>query len=139
MTQATVTRRALLRAGAIGIACVALPLRLIDAVAAQATSSNTWTYSQYSKLVGSTFRVTLSSGSTTQVKLIAASNLMPSGSPTTSGPQCFALTFSGGLSPQLGDGTENLYNSKLGSVRMYIAPGTATSTAQHYTAIVNRL
>jgi hypothetical protein len=139
MSQPTVTRRAILRAGAIGAAGVALPLRLIDAVAAQVTSANTWTYSQYRQLVGSTFRVTPRSGSTTRIKLIAATNLMPSGSSTTSGPQCFALTFSGGLPAALGDGTENVYNFKLGSVRLYISPGMATSTAQHYTAIVNRL
>jgi hypothetical protein len=139
MSQPTVTRRALLRAGAIGVAGAALPMQLVNAVAAQVSSTNTWTYSQFSQLVGSRFRVTLSNGSTTHIKLIAATNLMPTGSSTTSGPQCFALTFNGGLPAALGDGTENVYNFKIGSVRLYLSPGLATSTSQHYTAIVNRL
>jgi hypothetical protein len=45
MSQRTVTRRALLRAGAIGVAGAALPMQLVNAVAAQVSSTNTWTYS----------------------------------------------------------------------------------------------
>jgi uncharacterized protein DUF6916 len=132
MVASTLTRRAVLRAGVLGMAVAALPLRLIDAMAGT-IGTNTWTYSQWSGLVGSIFRTALADGSTTQLKLIAATNLMPAGSSTTSGPQCFVLTFSGS-SAALGEGIVTVSNSKVGSVQLFVVPGQS----QHYDATVNR-
>jgi len=138
MTQPRITRRAILRAGAVGAAVVTLPLRLVE-VLAQATATNTWTYSQWSSLVGSTFRVSLADGTTTQVKLASATNLMPAGSSTTSGPQCYALSFSGALAVPSAGATQSLYNAKVGTVQLFLTPGQASTSTQHCTAIVNRL
>jgi hypothetical protein len=140
MPDHAISRRAVLRAGAAGLALLALPMRLVDVLASGSSGgTNTWTYSQWSSLVGSTFRVALPGGGSTNAKLAAATNLMPAGSSTTSGPQCFLLTFSAGLSTPLGDGTQSIYNAKVGTVQMYMSPGSATSSAQHYGSVVNRL
>jgi len=138
MTQPRITRRAILRAGAVGAAVVTLPLRLVD-VLAQATATNTWTFSQWSSLVGSSFRVSLADGTTTQVKLASATNLMPAGSSTTSGPQCYALSFSGALQVPSAGSTQSFYNARVGTVQLFATPGSATSSGQHVGAIVNRL
>jgi hypothetical protein len=133
-----ISRRALLRAGAAGAALAALPARLVDVLAKTVgTASNTWTYGQWSGLVGSTFKVSLAGGGTMSLKLISTTNFMPAGSSTTSGPQCFAAVFSGSLSPSLGQATQTVYQSQLGTFQIFLVPGAATSTAQHYVAIVN--
>jgi len=139
MTEPTITRRAVLRAGAAGVALVALPVRAVEALAAASTATNTWTYSQWSSLVNTTFKCALPNGTTTNLKLVAATNLMPAGSSTTSGPQTFSLTFSGAPSPALGQATQSLFNAKTGTVQLFLVPGEATSTALRYGAIVNRL
>lgn len=141
MIEHTVTRRAILRAGAAAVALAALPMRILDAVAAPSstTGTNTWTFSQWSGLVGSGFKSTLPDGSTLNLKLLSATNLMPAGSSTTSGPQDFSLTFSGPLSPSLGQATQTIYNRAVGSVQIFLVPGTTMSNAQHYGAIVYRV
>jgi len=138
MIQQAITRRAVLRAGAAGVALVTMPVRLVDALAKTvATATNTWTYSQWSGLVGSVFKVTLAGGGTMNLKLVSTTNLMPAGSSTTSGPQCFAAAFSGSLSTPLGQDTQTVYQSQLGTFQIFLVPGSSTSSAQHYTAIVN--
>lgn len=140
MIQPTITRRAVLRAGAAGAALLTLPVRLVDALAKTvSTATNTWTYGQWSGLVGSVFKVSLAGGGTTNLKLLSTTNFMPAGSSTTSGPQCFAAVFSGSLSTPLGQDTQTVYQSQLGSFQIFLVPGSATSTAQNYTAIVNNL
>ncbi len=141
MVQHTFTRRALLRAGAATVALAALPVRLLNAVAAQAssTATNTWTFSQWSGLVGSRFRTTSAGGHPTSLELIAASNLLPAGASTTSGPQTFALVFNGDSALSPGQQTVTLDHRELGSVQLFLVPATATSRGQHYEAIVNRI
>jgi hypothetical protein len=137
MTQRLLTRRTVLRAGTASLALIALPLRLVDVFAVQ-SSTNSWTYSQWSGLVGQTFRASLPDGSTTNLKLSSCTNLMPAGASTTSGPQCFSMVFSGALAPVLGDATQMLSNARVGTVQLYMSPGNASGGTQKYLALVNR-
>jgi len=141
MIQHTITRRALLRAGAAAVAVATFPLRVVEALAApsSSTGTNTWTFSQWSGLVGSRFRTTPAGGRTTSLELVATSNLLHVDASSTSGPQTFALVFSGDPTPSPGEGTVGLHNEHVGSVRLFLVPGSATPHEQRYEAIVNRL
>lgn len=142
MIEPTITRRAVLRGGAAAVALASLPLRILDAVdgmAASSTATNTWTFSQWSGLVGATFTVSLPDGSAARLRLADATNMMPAGSSTTSGPQNFSLTFTGGLTPQLGQATQTLSNKQIGAVQMFMVPGSVSASARSYLAIVNRI
>jgi len=137
MTQTTITRRTVLAAGAAGAAFLALPLRLVGALAD--TGGNSWTFAQWSSLVGSGFAVSTADGGSPQLTLLACSNLMPAGSSTDSGPQTFILTFEGSSASPLGEGIQTMNQGDVGSLQLFLSPGAAGGDTQHYEAVINRL
>jgi hypothetical protein len=139
MTHARITRRAILAAGAAGVASLALPLRLADSLVAVAPSTNNWTYDQFHALVGASFRVSEAGGGASRLTLLAADNMLPAGTVATSGRQWFHLTFSGDPSPATVKATRSLYSSRIGRFDLFLVPGASTGGEQHYTAVINRI
>ena len=53
--------------------------------------------------------------------------------------ECFTLSFAGPQKQPLPQGTYAFDQAKLGKFSLFIVPGTADKSGQHYLAVVNRV
>lgn len=134
MTQPLISRRTMLRAGALGAVAAAIPVGAIELFAGGLVPVNTWSMAQFQRLVGSTFtvgehgaRLTLAGVRNTLTRRASASH------------ECFALTFTGPSSATGLADTQVMRHPKLGLIAMFLVDGGEKDGVQSYVATVNRI
>jgi hypothetical protein len=131
---ATVTRRSLLRTGALATAATFTGLRPWTAARAQAAASHL-VRSSYASLVGKRFVV----GSVALRLLSVADVAGAAGNPSLAGSQdAFVLTFSGPLDPALEARTHTLSNAALGKFELFLSPVGIPHGDRRYEAVIDR-
>jgi hypothetical protein len=132
--QTTITRRSLLRTGALATAATLAGLRPWAAADAEAAASHL-RRSSYARLIGQRFAV-----GAVELRLVsiadvagAAVNRSLAGS-----DDAFVLTFSGPLKPVLAGGTHTLRHARLGRFELFISPVEKPRKGQRYEAVVDR-
>jgi len=135
MSQPLITRRTVLRAGALSAVAAAIPVGAIELLAGNLVPLNTWSMAQFQRLVGSTF---VTGEHRVPLTLAGVRNTLTA-SRASASHECFALTFTGPSSATgLGD-TQVVRHAKLGLFAMFLSDGGRTADAQTYVAIVNRI
>ena len=135
MTQPLISRRTVLRAGALGAVAAAIPVGAIELFAGGLVPVNTWSMAQFQRLVGSTF-TTGEHGA--RLTLAGVRNTL-TGPRASASHECFALTFTGPASATGLSGTQVMRHAKLGMLAMLLVDGGEKDGTQSYVAIVNRI
>jgi hypothetical protein len=134
MSDHRISRRTVLRAGALGAVATAVPIGAIELFADRLLPANTWTMGQFSKLRGTTFEV---GAARTPLQLLRVTD-MRGGASANGTQQSYALTFTGPRSPRLAN-TQAVRHSQLAPFQMFLVDGGVSDGEQHYTAVVNRI
>ena len=133
MPNPRVSRRTVLRAGALGAVAATVPVGAIEIFADRLMPANTWSMAQFSKLAGTTFDV---GDARTPLTLLRVTNTLTK--PASAGHQQFTLTFAGSPGPRLGN-TQVMRHPSLAMFPMFLVDGGVEGGAQHYVATVNRI
>jgi len=135
MTRPLISRRTVLRAGALGAVAAAVPVGALELLSGGLAPVNTWSMAQFQRLVGSTFTVGEHGA---RLTLAGLRNLL-TGSRVSSSHECFALTFTGPSSATGLADTQVMRHPKLGVFAMLLVDGGQTAGTQGYVAVVNRI
>jgi hypothetical protein len=128
------TRRSLLRTGALATAATLTGLRPWAAAGAEAAASPL-KRSSYTGLVGQRFAV-----GSVQLRLLAIADVAgAAGNKSLAGSDdAFVLTFSGPRVPLLGSRTRTLGHGQLGRFELFLSPVNKPSRIQLYEAVIDR-
>jgi Domain of unknown function (DUF6916) len=130
LDSALLTRRALLRAGAVTTAATML------GVCAQAVAAgNHLVRSSYTGLAQRSFAVGSVDLQLRSISDVAGAALQPS---LVASENAFVLTFSGPLATPLASGTHTLRHRAFGTFDLFISPITRPSTHCRYEAVIDR-
>jgi len=132
MTEHPITRRSVLRAGALGVLAIAVPVGAIELFGGTLAAVPTWSMAQFSSLVGTTFEAR---GARLVLDRVTD---MRGGAANRSSRECYSLTFTGPRTPVLAD-TQVLRHPQLGEFAMLLVAGGGADAGRSYVAIVNRL
>ncbi len=135
MPSPRVSRRTVLRAGALGAVAATVPVGAIEILTDRLMPVNTWSMGQFSKLAGSTFEV---GAARTALTLVQVTGMPAAYAPARAGHQQYTMTFAGPRSPHLAD-TQVVRHPSLAMFSMFLVDGGVHDGAQHYVVTVNRL
>ena len=130
----TLTRRSLLRTGALVTAATLVGLRPWAAARAQAAASHL-RRSSYGGLVGKRF-----AAGSVDLRLISVADVAGAAADASlaGSEDAFVLTFSGPLDPVLETGTHTLSNAKFGEFDLFLSPVGLPRRDQRYEAVIDR-
>jgi hypothetical protein len=130
----TLTRRSLLRMGALATSAALGGLRPWDVAAAEAAASHL-RRSSWSRLLGRRFAV-----GTVELKLLSVTNVAGAAvnASLAGSDDAFVLSFSGPLTPVLRAGTYTLQNPRLGRFELFVSPVGRPGKDQRYEAVIDR-
>ena len=129
-TGRSLTRRALLKTGAVAAASMALPA---TAVARSRRLYSHLTRGSYRPLVGARFRV---QGTGVALRLVAVHDLNPA---QRGSQDAFALIFRAPAGAPPLEAVPTLHHAALGDFQLLLSPGRAYGGGQPYAAIINRV
>jgi len=128
------TRRSLLRAGAVAAATTLLGIRPWSATPAAAAAGHL-RRSAYTGLIGQGFAV-----GSLELRLLAVADLAGAAfdKSLAGSEDAFALTFAGPLGPALEAGTHILSHAALGTFELFVGPVEQPRADRRYEAVVDR-
>ena len=131
---ATLTRRSLLRTGALAAAATFAGLRPWAAARAEAAASHLLR-SSYTGLVGQRF-----AAGSVELRLLSVADVAGAASDKSlaGSVDAFVLTFSGPFEPALAAGTHTLRNAALGTFALFLSPVGKPRRDQRYEAVIDR-
>jgi hypothetical protein len=134
VTSTTLTRRSLLRTGALATAATFTGLRPWAAARAQAAASHL-RRSSYAGLRGARF-----AAGSVDLRLISVADVAGAGADAAlaGSDDAFVLTFSGQLDSVLEAGTHTLRNARLGTFELFLSPVGLPRRDQRYEAVIDR-
>ena len=136
-----ISRRVLLKAGAVGAAIAAFPVaigaKLLDRFSAKSAAE--FSLPTFLPLRNELFNVA-HEGHTAALRLIKVTDLIRSADQGNHA-ECFSLVFRSEVNPTLGQGTYRFFHPKLGSFAMFVAPVNRPlpDGSVDYEAIFNRM
>jgi hypothetical protein len=130
----TLTRRSLLRTGALATAATLVGLERWAPARARAAASHL-VRSSYAGLVGQRF-----AAGPVELRLLSVADVAgAAGDPSLAGSEdAFVLTFSGRLDAALEAGTHTLSNAELGTFELFLSPVEQPRDDRRYEAVVDR-
>jgi hypothetical protein len=134
-TSNTLTRRSLLRTGAVATAAMMLGVRPWAAAPAAAASGRHLFRSSYTGLAARRFAVGSAVLQLQSISDVAGAALDPS---LKDSDDAFVLTFSGSLEEPLESATHTLRHPELGTFELFISPIMHPSTDCRYEAVIDR-
>ncbi|MGO9603602.1 MAG: DUF6916 family protein [Candidatus Binataceae bacterium] len=136
-----ISRRTLLKAGAICAAGAAFPVSLAAAEISQAPARNLRdvSFETFRLWSNDSFRVS-HQGGTRALKLVEVRNRLVPGRSAANQRECFSLLFRGSANVSLKQGTYLFHHPELGAFAMFLVPVNQplSDGGHHYQVVVNR-
>ena len=131
----TLTRRSLLRTGALATVATVAGLRPWAAAGAEAAVASHLRRASYTPLIGQRFAV-----GPIRLRLLSVADVAGAAVDTSlaGSDDAFVLTFGGPLAPVLESSTRTLRHTRLGSFDLFLSPVNKPRKNQRYEAVVDR-